>query len=379
MLNTLLAAVASAALAAPAMNDPAADTVAAWRDLETDDATLRYLVVRPADDLDAPRPTLLAFPPGTQDAAMVDRGIELYWQALAEDGWIVVSPQAPASGLFFGDGADAIGPLLDAIHETLPVAGRVHVAGPSNGGRSAFRAAFDHTARVASLTVLPGFPEDEDLAVPHRLAGMPLAMYVGGADRDWFERMEAAADTLTAAGAELAIMRTFPGEGHVPESLTGELLAERLGGFAQLDANRTELVTEIEAVLDDFHLAASEADFERYFGHFTGDGVFVGTDATERWSVSEFQAYAAPVFATGSGWTYTAIERHVTLSPTGEVAWFDERLHNAKYGETRGSGVLVRRGGRWRISQYVLSIPVPNDLAGDLVERIAEHLEESDG
>jgi len=127
---------------------------------------------------------------------------------------------------------------------------------------------------------------------------------------------------------------------------------------------------EVEAVLDDFHDAASKADGERYFGHQAAGSVFLGTDATERWEKAEFEAYAAPFFGAGRGWTYRPLERHVYLDPDGNTAWFDERLINEKYGETRGTGVLVRVGGAWRMAQYNLTIPVPNDLALDLVERI---------
>ena len=40
----------------------------------------------------------------------------------------------------------------------------------------------------------------------------------------------------------------------------------------------------IQQVLDDFHDAASKADEERYFALFLPDGVFLGTDAAERWT-----------------------------------------------------------------------------------------------
>ena len=126
----------------------------------------------------------------------------------------------------------------------------------------------------------------------------------------------------------------------------------------------------VEAVLDDFHRAASEADGDVYFGLFAAEGVFLGTDATERWTVDEFRAYAKPHFDRGRGWTYEPLERHVSISDDGGTAWFDERLHNDGLGETRGSGVLVRRGGAWKVAQYNLTIPVPNELAADLVERI---------
>ena len=37
-------------------------------------------------------------------------------------------------------------------------------------------------------------------------------------------------------------------------------------------------------LLDNFHSAASKAQFNEYFATFTPDGVFIGTDATERWT-----------------------------------------------------------------------------------------------
>lgn len=135
-------------------------------------------------------------------------------------------------------------------------------------------------------------------------------------------------------------------------------------------AHQVPAHTAVAAVLDDFHDAASKADGARYFGHFAKAGVFIGTDASERWTVAEFRAYAAPHFAKGTGWTYTPTERHIDLGPDGRTAWFYEKLQNAKYGETRGSGVLILEDGRWRIAQYVLSFPIPNDRTPAVLEAI---------
>ena len=38
--------------------------------------------------------------------------------------------------------------------------------------------------------------------------------------------------------------------------------------------------------------------------------------------------------------------------------------------QARGSGALRREGQGWRITQYVMSLPVPNELAKELVEKI---------
>lgn len=49
---------------------------------------------------------------------------------------------------------------------------------------------------------------------------------------------------------------------------------------------------------------------------------------------------------------------------------------NEKYGECRGSGVLLREGGEWRIAQYNLTVPIPNDLMGRCGEADQSHAEE---
>jgi hypothetical protein len=118
---------------------------------------------------------------------------------------------------------------------------------------------------------------------------------------------------------------------------------------------------DVRGALDDFHDAAAHADEARYFSHFTSDGVFLGTDATERWDVPAFRSYAHPHFASGKGWVFHPLDRNVTFSKDGSVAWFDEHLRGDKLGPTRGSGVLVRQNGRYLIAQYNLTFTIPND------------------
>ena len=57
----------------------------------------------------------------------------------------------------------------------------------------------------------------------------------------------------------------------------------------------------------------------------------------------------------------------MSFTPDGATAFFDERLDNDALGETRGSGVLVREDGGWKVAQYDLSIPIPNALADSVV------------
>jgi hypothetical protein len=115
----------------------------------------------------------------------------------------------------------------------------------------------------------------------------------------------------------------------------------------------------IIAALDDFHDAAARADEQRYFAHFAAGGVFLGTDATERWDAASFRAYAHPHFAKGKAWTFRGINRHIAVR--GDLAWFEEDLETQNLGPARGSGVLAFHDGQWLLEQYVLSTTVPND------------------
>ena len=60
------------------------------------------------------------------------------------------------------------------------------------------------------------------------------------------------------------------------------------GGVQPMTSNETNAAQrQVEAVLDDFHAAAAASDEARYFDHFSAEGVFLGTDATERWTLGE--------------------------------------------------------------------------------------------
>lgn len=124
-------------------------------------------------------------------------------------------------------------------------------------------------------------------------------------------------------------------------------------------------------VLNEWHLAAAHANFEKYFGYFSGDdAVFMGTDATEKWTVREFKPWAKPYFDKGEAWTVTPKSRSVYVSEDGAVAWFDEVLHTEHMGECRGTGVLVLQNGDWKIAHYNLTVPIPNLILRDVVQQI---------
>lgn len=129
---------------------------------------------------------------------------------------------------------------------------------------------------------------------------------------------------------------------------------------------------DAESVLDAFHAAAAAADEQRYLATLTEDMVFLGTAPGERWEGAAWREFVHRYFSQGKGWAYAPSDRSVVVAPDGETAWFDETVENDHFGACRGSGVLTRENGGWRIAQYNLTITVPDELVPELVSQIRE-------
>ena len=357
------------------LQDQAESPAQRWHSLSVEGgAAIEYVVVTPADfDATVAHRVVIALPPGPQTKDMVERGLELYFEEQAiQRGWVVVSPAAPEGQMFFTGAEKEFYALLDWVEATYKIeGGLVHLAGVSNGGRSAFHLAGATPLRFASLSALPGVPgSEQDVARLKDVAQMPVAIWAGEQDSDWVNEARKTIVRLSELGAPELLLEIKPGESHV---LDGKLRVELFDRLDFLAARRLQRLKDKQAVaevLDELHDAADKADEQRYFSLFAPGAIFVGTDASERWTLAEFREYAKVPFESESAWTYEPIERHVQLSGDGQIAWFDERLSNAKYGETRGSGVLVFAGGKWRIAHYVLSFAVPNQSVDEVVEII---------
>lgn len=123
----------------------------------------------------------------------------------------------------------------------------------------------------------------------------------------------------------------------------------------------------ISKVLDDLNTFAATADYKNYFDLYAEESTFIGTDATEIWNKKEFMAWAKPFFDKGKAWNFTSLKRSITFSKDGNYAWFDEVL-DTQMKICRGSGVLEKIGGKWKIRQYVLSTTVPNEVIDEVVK-----------
>lgn len=124
---------------------------------------------------------------------------------------------------------------------------------------------------------------------------------------------------------------------------------------------------EINTMLNTWHKAAAVANYKDYFSVLTDDAIYIGTDATENWNKTAFQAFAKPYFDKGKAWNFTSIERHIYFSEDGKIAWFDELL-DTQMKICRGSGVAIKIKNSWKIKHYVLSMTVPNDNTDEVVK-----------
>jgi hypothetical protein len=132
-------------------------------------------------------------------------------------------------------------------------------------------------------------------------------------------------------------------------------------------AQKIEDQDAVHKLLNNWHKAAAEANYNDYFSLMTNDAVFIGTDATENWDKKAFQVYAKPHFDKGNAWSFTPLERHLFFDKTGTTAWFDELL-DTQMKICRGSGVVVKVDNEWKIQHYVLSMTVPNENSSKVIE-----------
>ncbi|HEY3402663.1 MAG TPA: nuclear transport factor 2 family protein [Ohtaekwangia sp.] len=131
-------------------------------------------------------------------------------------------------------------------------------------------------------------------------------------------------------------------------------------------AAQSQKHSDIHLFLDQWHKAAANADSTIFFGSMADDAIYIGTDATERWTKTEFMAFAKPYFARGKAWDFKPYDRDLHVTSDGKNAWFSELL-TTWMGVCRGSGVLRKTKKGWKIEQYHLSVTVPNDIIKDFI------------
>ena len=122
----------------------------------------------------------------------------------------------------------------------------------------------------------------------------------------------------------------------------------------------------INLILNDWHKSAAEANFEAYFNAMSNESIFIGTDASENWKLTEFKNFSKPYFDKGKAWSFKPLNRNIYINSSTKIAWFDELL-DTWMGVCRGSGVLIKSENTWKIEHYVLSLTIPNENVNDVV------------
>lgn len=134
--------------------------------------------------------------------------------------------------------------------------------------------------------------------------------------------------------------------------------------FSSFDESKT---TELDELINNWHISAGTANFESYFEVTTDNFVFLGTDPTERWDKETFKAFCKPYFDKGKAWDFKPSARNWVFSKDNKTAWFDEKLDTWMQ-ECRGSGVCVKEGKRWKLAYYNLTVLIENDKTKEFIE-----------
>ena len=133
-------------------------------------------------------------------------------------------------------------------------------------------------------------------------------------------------------------------------------------GFVPLFVN-----AQLDQLVDDWHKAAAEANFEAYFGVMSDDFIFLGTAPGERWGKEEFASFSKPYFDREQAWDFKSSNRFWVFSDNKKIAWFDEDLETWMEG-CRGSGILVKKKGEWKLVYYNLTVLIENEKIQEFIE-----------
>lgn len=127
------------------------------------------------------------------------------------------------------------------------------------------------------------------------------------------------------------------------------------------------LADSVHTFVDAWHKAAAEADEDTFFGSMAADGIYLGTDATERWPRDTFRVWAQFAFDRESAWDFKAYQRELYFSDNNKYVWWEEMLETWM-GPCRGSGVARYLDGRWQIQHYNLAVTIPNEKIEGFIE-----------
>ncbi len=123
----------------------------------------------------------------------------------------------------------------------------------------------------------------------------------------------------------------------------------------------------LDSLVNQWHRAAGESNFEQYFNFMDSSFVFLGTAPEERWSKQAFASFSKPYFDQGKAWDFTPSNRYWNFSTDTTIVWFDEDLATWMEG-CRGSGILMKSNNEWKIVYYNLTVLIENEKIQEFIK-----------
>ncbi|NOQ72734.1 MAG: hypothetical protein GQ574_12060 [Crocinitomix sp.] len=118
--------------------------------------------------------------------------------------------------------------------------------------------------------------------------------------------------------------------------------------------------TSMDVYLKKWHNDVAVFDYDAYFNFMSDGFIYLGTDPGERWTKATFSDYCKPYFERKSTWDFKTNWRNWYFSDDQSIAWFEESL-STQMEECRGSGVLKKVNGEWKIAHYNLAVVIENE------------------
>ena len=178
-----------------------------------DGSRLAVFMVRPTETTNAPSPLLILMGGGPGNAS-ISRDTSMWLgSGFARRGWMVAVPVSPNNRAFRGaENNQKIAELIDILQQRDDIAaGRVLLAGISNGGMSALEIARRNPDNYLGVAAIPAVSTS---AYDNRaLADFPVYLRIGGADElGWADRFDETVAAFTEAGVDLdaAILDSAP-------------------------------------------------------------------------------------------------------------------------------------------------------------------------
>ena len=130
---------------------------------------------------------------------------------------------------------------------------------------------------------------------------------------------------------------------------------------------KSQDLDKLNTIVNQWHLAASNADLAEYTKPMSDKFVFLGTAPGERWKKDAFISFSKPYFDKGKAWDFKPSNRIWEFNADSTIAWFDEELDTWMKG-CRGAGIMMKENGVWNIGYYNLTVLIENEKIKPFIE-----------